>query len=76
MISANFIEYFALALALAGLAAVVWEIAVKDAGLFGEIVADSRAMAESRRAEPTKGFAPIPVTLGESANNNEIRKAA
>jgi hypothetical protein len=56
----------------------MWEIAVKDAGVFGEIVTDSRAMAESSRSLPaiTKSFAPKPVTLSNSANSNEIRQAA
>ncbi len=76
MISAHFIEYVALALALTGLAAVVWEIALKDPRLFREIATDVRGMAEPRPTLRAERFVPGPVTLGAHANNNEARKAA
>ena len=76
MIAATFLELLALALALAGLAAVIWEIAAKDARLFGEIVGDVRRMAEPEAQAPGRGFVPVSVTLGAPANSNGLRKAA
>lgn len=54
--SAHFLEFCALALALTSLAAVVWEIAVKDARLFGEIATDVRGMAQGRAHGATPRF--------------------
>ena len=76
MISAYFVEYVALALALTGLAAVVWEIALKDPRLFRDIVTDARAMAEPRPTLRSERFVSGSVSLGAHANNNEARKAA
>ncbi|HEX2553526.1 MAG TPA: hypothetical protein VHL98_07485, partial [Microvirga sp.] len=76
MISPTFLEHFALVAALAGLAAVIWEIAVKDASLFGAIVTDVRGMAEPTVPAAPRGFAPASVTLGAAANSNGLRKAA
>jgi hypothetical protein len=76
MIAATFLEILALALALAGLAAVIWEIAAKDARLFGEIIGDVRGMAEPKAQVPRRGFVPASMTLGAPANSNGLRKAA
>jgi hypothetical protein len=76
MISAYFLEFLALALALAGLAAVVWEIASKDSGLFRDIATDVRAMAEPRRSFVARQFTTGPVELGEHANSNGLKQAA
>jgi len=76
MISAHFLELAALALALTGLAAVVWEIASKDARLFRDIATDVRGMAEPRPKVQAERFITGPVSLGAHANNNEARKAA
>ncbi len=76
MISANAVEFVALALALTGLVAVVWEIAVKDARLFREIATDVRRMAEPTVRPAAKVTAQAPLSLGEPANNNGLRKAA
>jgi hypothetical protein len=73
MLSAHFLEFCALALALTGLAAVVWEIATKDARLFGEIVTDVRGMAEGRAHGAVSRFsneAPADVFAGR-----EFKKA-
>jgi hypothetical protein len=70
------LENLALALALAGLVAVIWEIAAKDARLFGEIVTDVRGMAEPQVQAPGRGFSPASVSLGQAANSNTRRKAA
>ncbi|MDQ4135605.1 MAG: hypothetical protein M3158_05450 [Pseudomonadota bacterium] len=76
MISPNFFEFVALALALTGLVAVVWEIAAKDARLFGEIAADVRKMAQPGARPAAQPFAPAAPSLGEAANSNGLRKAA
>ncbi len=76
MTATTFLEFLALALALAGLAAVIWEIAVKDARLFGAIVTDVRGLAEPTVRAPGRGFSPASVTLVEAANSNGRRKAA
>lgn len=61
------LELIALIVAVAGLAAVISEIAVKAPELFGAIATDARRMAmpERRAAEP-----------GIPANRNDWRKAA
>jgi hypothetical protein len=76
MINAQFLEFCALAFAVTGLAAVVWEIAARDSRLFGEILTDVRAMAESPCVSIAKQFTPAPLSLGECANSNELKKAA
>lgn len=76
MISAYFLEFLALALALAGLAFVVLEIARKDAGLFRAIATDVRGMAEPGKTVVARPFTTGPVDLGEHANNNGLKKAA
>jgi hypothetical protein len=76
MISANILEFAALAVALLGLAAVVWEIWSKDSSLFGAIASDVRAMAEPVPPTPFVGFTPASVDLSEHANSNADRKAA
>lgn len=76
MISPAFIEYAALALALLGLAAVIWEIAVKDARLFGEIATDLRKMAQPAPRTVPAVFTPSAPTFGTPANSNGLRKAA
>ncbi len=76
MISAHFHEFVALALALTGLAAVVWEIAMKEPRLFREIATDGRGMAEPRPSLRAERFVSGPVSLGAHANSNEVRKAA
>lgn len=76
MTATTFLEFLALALALSGLAAVIWEIAVKDARLFGAIVTDVRGMAQPALPVPGRGFTPVSVTLGQPANSNGLRKAA
>jgi hypothetical protein len=76
MISAYFLEFLALALALAGLVAVVWEIVSKDVGLLRAITTDVRAMAEPGKTIPTQRFIPETVDLGSHANSNELKKAA
>ncbi|KGM33499.1 hypothetical protein [Inquilinus limosus] len=57
----------ALVIAVAGLAAVVSEIAVKAPDLFGAIAADVRRMATPERR---------PAELQAPANGNEWRRAA
>ncbi len=76
MIAPTFLEFLALAVALAGLAAVIWEIAAKDARLFGAIATDVRGMAEPAVQVPGRGFTPASVALGQAANSNGLRKAA
>jgi hypothetical protein len=76
MASAYFLEFCALAFALTGLAAVIWEIAVKDKRLFGEILTDVRAMAEPRQMPTVNRFATEMPVLGECANSNGLKKAA
>ena len=76
MISATFLEFFALALALTGLAAVISEIALKDRKLFGEIARDVRAMAEPTRLPAPRRIVPEVFSIGQSANSNDLRKAA
>ncbi|WP_046862913.1 hypothetical protein [Microvirga massiliensis] len=76
MISAYFFEYAMLALAVAGLAGVVYEIALKDRSLFGEIVSDVQRMAEPTRLPAPRQFTAQTLSLGESANSNELKKAA
>ncbi len=76
MISAYFLEFGALALALTGLIAVVWEIAAKDSRLFREIATDVQAMAEPRKTVIAQPFTSAPVELGDYANNNGLQKAA
>ena len=76
MISLNVVEIVVLALAVTGLVAVIWEIAVKDARLFREIATDVRRMAEPS-VRPTATYsARTPLSLGEPANTNGLRKAA
>jgi len=76
MISATFLEFFALALALTGLAAVISEIALKDRTLFGEIARDVRAMAEPMRLPAPRRIVLEVFSIGQSANSNDLRKAA
>jgi hypothetical protein len=76
MISATFLEFFALALALTGLAAVISEIALKDRTLFGEIARDVRAMAEPTRLPAPRRIVLEVFSIGQSANSNDLRKAA
>ena len=76
MISAYFFEYAMLALAVAGLAGVIYEIALKDRSLFGEIVSDVQRMAEPTRLPAPRQFTAQTLSLGESPNSNELKKAA
>jgi len=76
MISASILEFVALALALTGLAAVIGEIALKDRALFGQIARDARAMAEPTRLPEPRRIVRQEFPLGETANSNELRKAA
>lgn len=76
MISATFLEFFALALALTGLAAVISEIVLEDLTLFGEIARDVRAMAEPTRLPAPRRIVPEVFSIGRSANSNDLRKAA
>jgi hypothetical protein len=76
MISATFLEFFALALALTGLAAVISEIVLKDRTLFGEIARDVRAMAEPTRLPTLRRIVLDVFSIGQSANSNDLRKAA
>ena len=76
MISASILEFAALALALTGLAAVIGEIALKDRTLFRQIASDVRTMAEPTRLPAPRRIVPQVFSLGQSANSNELRKAA
>ena len=58
------------------LAGVVYEIALKDRSLFGEIVRDVQRMAEPARLPAPRQFTAQTLSLGESANSNEFKKAA
>jgi len=46
MITVDLLSFVAAALAVCGLAAVVWEIAARDPRLFRDIMEDSRGFAE------------------------------
>jgi hypothetical protein len=74
MISAHILEYAALAAALAGLAAIVIEIGVKDPSLFGKIEQDVRGMATPPRVRSIGFVGAVVATI--PANSNEARKAA
>lgn len=60
------LSYFAAALAVGGLAAIVWEIAAKAPGLFREISEDTRLFAE--RPLPAAPREPVPVLDPASAD--------
>jgi hypothetical protein len=76
MISANFLEYAVLALALIGLLAVVVEIAVKDSSLFQQIASDVRRMAEPTRLPAARHFGSDSLPYRASANTNDLKRAA
>jgi hypothetical protein len=77
MASFDFITFAALALAVGGLAAVLWEILVKDPRSLFEMTADSRRFAEA----PLTGEENLPArgkaaTGHVAANQNHPRLAA
>ena len=77
MASLNLITFAVLALAVGGLAAVLWEILVKDPRSLVEIATDSRRFAEAPLAG--EGTPPARRSMSVSqvaANQNDSRLAA
>ncbi|UEM24992.1 hypothetical protein JL100_033425 (plasmid) [Skermanella mucosa] len=66
MFSSISLEIVVLAVAVAGLAAVIAEIVIKDPRMLSEIVTDVAAMARPQRRD----------TAVSSVSNNNLRKAA
>ena len=77
MASLDFITYAVLALAVGGLAAVLWEILAKDPRSLAEMVTDSRRFAEAPLAGQDNLPARLSVDAGQvAANLNHPRLAA
>lgn len=74
MISAHFLEYLALAVALLAMAAVVAEIAVKDRSLFGRILRGTEVMAARAKPRPL-AMIDTAATTNAPANTNEAHAA-
>lgn len=77
MASFDLITFAVLALAVGGLAAVLWEVLVKAPRSLVEIATDSRRFAEASLAGPTNPPAPRPADTNQvPANQNHPRLAA
>jgi hypothetical protein len=77
MASFDFITFAALALAVGGLAAVLWEILVKDPRSLFEMTTDSRRFAEAALTGEENLPAGRSVKTGHvAANQNHPRLAA
>lgn len=69
MITLDLFQFIAAAIAMCGLAVVVWEIAVKDPRSFREIASDVRGFAERPAAPSTERAeaAPARDSVGDGA---------
>lgn len=74
--TSSIVEIAALAIALAGILAVLAEIAIRDRSAFAGILSDLRAFAEPRRRAVGARVKPAPFNAAVAANGNARRAAA